>query len=35
VQERVREAFAEQDVELLFSNLSREQEDALRQAFGD
>ena len=35
VQDRVREAFASQDVELLFSNLSREQEDTLRRTYGE
>jgi len=35
VQDRVREAFAGQDFELLFTNLSKEQEDNLRKAFGE
>ena len=35
VQDRVREAFAGQDIELLFTNLSREQEEKLRAAFGE
>ena len=35
VQYRVREAFAGQDIELLFTNLSREQEEKLRAAFGE
>ena len=33
--DRVREAFAGQDIELLFTNLSREQEEKLRAAFGE
>ena len=35
VQDRVRDAFAGQDFELLFTNLSKEQEDNLRKAFGE
>ena len=35
VQDRVREAFAGQHVELLFTNLSKEQEDKLRAAWGE
>ena len=35
VQDRVREAFAGHDIELLFTNLSREQEEKLRAAFGE
>jgi uncharacterized membrane protein len=35
VQDRVRDAFAGQDFELLFTDLSKEQEDNLRKAFGE
>ena len=35
VVDRVREAFAGQRPELLFTNLSTEQENALREAFAD
>ena len=35
VQDRVRDAFAGQHVELLFTNLSKEQEDKLRAAWGE
>jgi uncharacterized membrane protein len=35
VRDRVQEAFAGERAELLFTNLSKEQEDALREAFAD
>jgi uncharacterized membrane protein len=35
VQDRVREAFTGQHIELLFTNLSKEQEDKLRAAWGE
>jgi uncharacterized membrane protein len=35
VQEKVKEAFAEHKPQLLYTNLSSEQESALRQAFGE
>jgi uncharacterized membrane protein len=35
VRDRVQEAFAGERAELLFTNLSREQEDSLREAFAD
>lgn len=35
VRDRVQEAFAGERAELLFTNLSKEQEDTLREAFAD